>query len=142
MADIKHLVLIQASAESVYRAITEQAGLAGWWTTQTVAEPRVGSVAEFTFGNRYRNRMRVVDLVENERVEWKCLEGDEQWIGTSFVFELEPEGGRTIVRFTHGDWHAMTDFYAHCNYHWGFYLRSLKSYCETGEGEPFSENAQ
>ena len=33
---------------------------------------------------------------------------------------------------------ATTDLFAHCNYHWGFYMRSLKAYCETGEGEPFA----
>ena len=32
------------------------------------------------------------------------------------------------------------DGLATCNYHWGFYMRSLKSYCETGKGQPFSQS--
>lgn len=138
MADIKHLVVIDGPVERVYRALTEQSGLARWWTTQTVAQPEVGSICEFRFGDRYHNRMRIVGLEPNERIEWECLKGDEEWVGTSFVFDLEPRDGQTILRFAHGGWRAVTDFFAHCNYHWGFYMRSLKSYCETGQGEPFS----
>ena len=140
MAEIKHLVVIDAPVDTVYRAVTEQNGLAGWWTKQTVAEPRVGSIAEFRFGDRYHNKMRVVRLEENERVEWECLVGEDEWVGTTFVFLLEVNGGQTTLRFSHGNWRAMTDFFASCNYHWGFYMHSLKLYCETGEGEPFTED--
>ena len=139
MADIRHLVVIDAPVDSVYRALTEQAGLAGWWTTDTIAEPEVGSIAEFRFGDRYYDAMRVVRLEQNRRVEWECIEGHEEWVGTTFAFSLEVEDGRTVLRFEHGNWAAMTDFFANCNYHWGFYMRSLKSYCETGTGEPFAE---
>lgn len=137
MADIRHLVVIDASPETVYAALTQQSGLAGWWTTETVAEPVVGSVAEFRFGSRYHNRMRVEKLEQNSLVEWTCLAGDDEWIDTTFTFDLTPQSEQTVVRFTHGNWREMTDFFAVCNYHWGFYMRSLKSFCETGRGEPF-----
>jgi len=133
-------VAIEAPVSSVYRALTERTGLAGWWTTAVVAEPRVGSIAEFDFGDRYHNEMRVVRLVQDARVEWHCLEGDEEWIGTTLVFSLEPGAGGTIVRFTHGGWRAETDFFASCNSNWGFYMRSLKSFCETGEGDPYTDD--
>ena len=139
MADIKHLVEIEAPAETIYRAVTEQAGLAAWWTRQTIAKPEVGSIAEFRFGDRYHNKMRVVALEENRRVEWVCLKGVEEWEGTTFVFDIEETDGTTVLRFTHGKWSAMTDFFAVCNYHWGHYMKSLKSYCETGAGDPFEE---
>lgn len=138
MAELRHLVVIEAPARTVYRAITEQEGIAGWWTRDTVAEPKVGTVAEFTFGDRYHNEMRIVALEDDSRVEWECLVGDPEWVGTRLVFSLEENEGRTTVRFSHGGWRDMTDFFASCNFNWGFYMRSLKSYCETGEGEPFS----
>jgi hypothetical protein len=37
------------------------------------------------------------------------------------------------------NWREPTDFFASCNYHWGYYLRSLKLLLETGEGTPFKE---
>ncbi len=49
MPDILHRVGIKAAPEKVYNALTEHAGLAGWWTKETDAEPRVGAVLEFRF---------------------------------------------------------------------------------------------
>jgi len=137
MAEIKHFLIIKASPEKVYRAITEQEGLASWWTRETIAKPQIGSIAEFNFGNQYHNKMRITRLVPHKIVEWECLMGDKEWIGTTFRFELIPDKENTNVRFTHGNWKEMTDFFASCNFQWGHYMRSLKDYCETGKGEPF-----
>ena len=81
--------------------------------------------------------MKIIELAENNIVHWECIEGDEEWIGTKFKFQLEEDGNKTIVRFSHYDWRKDTDFYASCNYQWGYYMRSLKNYCETGRGTPF-----
>jgi uncharacterized protein YndB with AHSA1/START domain len=121
--------------------LTEQEGLASWWTADTVATPTVGSIAGFRFGERYHNTMRIEVLEPEKRVEWTCLDGDPEWVDTTLVFDLEGHDGSTVLRFTHGSWREMTDFFATCNYHWGFYMRSLKAYCETGKGQPFSQGA-
>jgi uncharacterized protein YndB with AHSA1/START domain len=141
MAEIRHMLLIDAPVDVVYRAITEQEGLSAWWTRQTAAEPVVGSIAEFKFGDRYHNKMRIVTLEPRRCVEWECLDGDPEWIGTRLVFDLEKHGDQTLLRFGHTQWREMTDFFASCNYNWGFYMRSLKLYCEQGEGEPFEYKA-
>ena len=52
MADLHHKIEIEASPEKVYEAITTAEGLRSWWTGDSVAEPRVGSIAEFGFFNR------------------------------------------------------------------------------------------
>jgi len=140
MPEIRHLLHITASASVVYRALTEQSGLQAWWTGETIASPQVGSIAEFSFGERYHNKMRITRLDQDRRVEWQCLDGDREWVGTTFLFDLDASEGRTTVRFTHGNWRESTDFLASCNYHWGYYLRSLKTYCETGLGTPFQED--
>ncbi len=139
MAEIKHLLIINTPAAVIYRAITEQEGLAGWWTRQTEARPEIGSLAEFRFGERYHNIMRVIELIPGRHVKWQCESGEEEWIGTIFIFDLKENGDKTTLRFTHGNWREDTDFFASCNYHWGHYMKSLKSYCETGKGEPFHE---
>lgn len=141
MADIHHMLLIDARVDVVYRAVTEQEGLARWWTVQALAEPKVGAVADFKFGDRYQTAMRVVLLQPPTRIEWECVAGDEEWLSTRVVFDLEPQGDQTMVRFLHGGWREMTDYFASSNYNWGYYLTSLKSYCETGTGTPFEYKA-
>jgi hypothetical protein len=70
-------------------------------------------------------------------VEWECLEGDKEWVGTNFSFALDEKEGKTTLRFAHKSWRAITDFYAGCNYNWGWHLTSLKEYCETRKGRPY-----
>lgn len=138
MPSIKHYLLIKALPEKVYTAITTTEGLKGWWTSEAKAEEFVGGIAKFSFGDQYHNKMKVTYLEPNKKIEWECLEGDKQWVGTTIIFNIEKKGDDTILRFTHGNWKAETDFFASCNYHWGYYMSSLAKYCETGRGTPFA----
>ncbi len=138
MPSIKHYLLIKAQPGKVYAALNKTEGLCGWWTTEANADERVGGIAEFIFGERYHNKMEITNLLDNTKVEWKCIEGDKEWIGTTFLFDLEEKDGSTILRFSQNDWKEETDFFASCNYNWGYYLKSLKQFCETGEGTPFN----
>ena len=135
MEEIKLNLVIKATPEKIYEAITTEKGLSNWWAKQTTAKPEVGFVNEFTFGND-RNEIKVTKLIPNKRVEWNCITAIEEWLGTDISFDMEEKDGRTILRFTHAGWKAMTDTYAVCNYHWAMFMRSLKSLCETGTGTP------
>jgi len=135
MADIKHYVIIKAAPEKIYEAVTTQNGLASWWAKQTTAKPETGFVNVFTFG-KIRNEFKVTKLIPNSKVEWECINSIEEWIGTSISFDLEEKDGRTILRFAHSGWKAVTDTFADCNYNWALFMKSLKSLCETGTGAP------
>lgn len=137
MPDILHKLTIDAPPELVLSALTEQEGLGGWWTEDVLASPAVGSIAEFGFENRsVVNRMKVVAITP-QRVEWECLAGPTEWLGTTLTFDLEPApNGQTTVRFAHRGWKEASDFFAHCNNKWGYFLASLKSLLEHGKGTP------
>jgi len=89
MVGIKHFVVIKTTTDKVYKAITEQEGLAGWWTKDTIAKPEVGFIDEFKFGDRYHNKMKVTILEKDKHVQWECIGGDKEWIGTHLKFELQ-----------------------------------------------------
>jgi uncharacterized protein YndB with AHSA1/START domain len=135
MTAIRHNLVIKATPEKIYEAITTQEGLSNWWAKQTTAKPEVGFLNIFTFGS-FRNEMMVTSLTSNKKVEWKCINSIEEWIDTTVSFELEGKDGRTILRFTHSGWRALTDTFAGCNYDWARFLTSLKSLCEMGTGSP------
>jgi uncharacterized protein YndB with AHSA1/START domain len=139
MAVIKHYLIVRSSPEKIYKALTTKVGAANWWTVQTEIGNKVGDINIFDFGERYHNKMEIVDLQPNKRVEWKCIEGDKEWIGTTLTFEMEKKDDHSVLKFTHADWREETDFFASCNYHWGYYLRSIKLYCESGKGTPFTD---
>ncbi|HTE33653.1 MAG TPA: SRPBCC domain-containing protein [Chryseolinea sp.] len=134
-AEIRINVVIKAIPEKVYKAITTQEGIESWWCKQTTARPELGFVNIFVFG-KFRNEMKVTGLIPNKRVEWKCINSIEEWVGTDISFDLEEKQGATILRFSQAGWRAITDTFAGCTYDWALFMKSLKSFCETGTGTP------
>ncbi|MDQ3108743.1 MAG: SRPBCC domain-containing protein [Bacteroidota bacterium] len=135
MEEIRHYVVIKTTPENVYKAITTQEGLSGWWAKETTAKPEEGFVNVFVFG-KSRNEMKVTKLIPDNSVEWECIASIEEWIGTNISFDLEEKDDRTILRFAHSGWRAATDTFAGCNYNRALFMKSLKSFCESGTGTP------
>jgi uncharacterized protein YndB with AHSA1/START domain len=136
---ICHRLLIEAPVEKVYEAITTQKGLAGWLTPETIAKPEVGSISRFAFGPTYYKEMKIEELKPYSKVKWLCLKADEEWIGTTLNFELEPHRKGSILYFHHDGWTAYTPEFAGCSYDWALFFRSLKFHCETGKGFPYPD---
>lgn len=137
MADILHELDIHAPPAKVYDAITQQDGLAGWWTALARAQPKAGTVAEFGFDNwKFMIRMEISQLEPGKRVVWKPLEGAPDWPGTQVTWDLIPVDNGTKVRFGHRNYASTEGSYASVNFEWGKYLYSLKTYLETGKGMP------
>ncbi len=141
MAEIFHLFNIKTTEVSkLYDAITKKEGLASWWTTETNGTSELGSIIEFRFTKDYKKSMKIIGLDKNKKVEWECVEGDDQWLGTKIKFELEQKENSIDVKFYHDNWKEVTNLFGICNYHWGLYMKSLKSYIEDGKGNPHKPN--
>ncbi|WP_109435077.1 SRPBCC domain-containing protein [Aquimarina sp. AU119] len=137
MANIRHNLTITASTKQVYDAITLENGLKGWWTQEATAKPEEGNINHFKFGDEYFNEMKILKLNPPNQVHWECVDGDKEWIGTNLSFVLEERDGITFLKFSHLNWAEESEFFGFCSHHWGRFLDSLKSLCETGKGQPF-----
>lgn len=135
MEKIRINVTIKASSKLIYRALTTEDGLSGWWAKQTIAKPEIGFLNTFTFGT-FVNKMKVAELTSDKKVIWECVASTDEWIGTFISFELEDKGEKTLLRFAHSHWKKMTDMFAGCTYDWARFMASLKAFCETGAGKP------
>nr|WP_294948528.1 SRPBCC domain-containing protein [uncultured Mucilaginibacter sp.] len=158
MPNINHALIIEATAQTVYDAITSQEGLSAWWTPDTEANKQVNSTLRFHFGAGYFKEMVLIAAEPFEPVKWSCIKGADEWVGTNLSFKLIP-GTReslltaypemlgqleqlkndtaTLLVFSHDDWRDNTLMFAECSYTWGQFLRSLKLFCETGKGKPW-----
>lgn len=155
MLSIRHELLISAPLDKIVTAITTQHGLSSWWT-KTEMLPEHGAI-RFHFGERYFKEMKIVQS-GFPQIEWQCIAGADEWIGTTLSFQIESEekdlmlathpevagqmvqqntNSPALLLFQHENWRAQTPMFAECNYTWAMFLRSLKSYCETGIGKPF-----
>jgi len=134
---IQHRVGIHGALQAVYTALTTDAGLARWWTSDTQGAGAVGSIIQFRFGGAGPD-FEVVELQPDRLVRWRHSGTmPEDWMGTEVCFELTPVDGQVFVRFRHSGWETASDFMAHCNTKWGVFLLSLKDAIETGTGRPF-----
>ncbi len=138
MKKIIHFVTIHAEAPEVYRALTTNDGLAGWWSTDVAVEPGLGGVVHFRFVDDFNPDMEVTALDEDRRVEWRCVGGHDNWRANAFSFQLDARGSDTGVMFEQVYAQELSDeVYGTYNFNWGYYLGSLKQLCETGTGTPF-----
>ncbi|MCE4564365.1 SRPBCC domain-containing protein [Maribellus sp. CM-23] len=131
MLDIEHINYLKAPASTVYQALTSEEGLGNVWTKKLKVKAEVGFINEFDFDEGYLTKLKTVELKENQKVVWECVESDKEWVGTTISFELSEKDGITTVILKHLDWRELTDFYRWCNYNWAMFLFRLKNYCES-----------
>jgi hypothetical protein len=84
--------------------------------------------------------MEVTRLDPDGHVHWNCVDGADEWIGTTISFDLADKGDETVVMFTHADWRDPSESMAHCSARWAYFLLSLKAHVETGKGTPFPDD--
>jgi uncharacterized protein YndB with AHSA1/START domain len=134
VADIRHLIRIQAPPERVYRALTTADGVRGWWTPDADLESRIGGTGQFRFyGGASVIAVMVDDLAPPVRVGWTTTASfHPEWMGTTLAFDLQAEGGDTLLSFAHRGFEQADDRYAMFDTGWGVYLERLKQAVETG----------
>jgi uncharacterized protein YndB with AHSA1/START domain len=132
MPEILHEIEIDAPPDTVFRAITTEAGFMEWWTLDVETTAVTGSIATFGFYDRSTVfRMRIEELVQDKLVRWTCLGDVEEWADTALLFELsEYEGGGTVLRFSHTGWPSVSGFFRQCNTTWGALMYRLRDFCE------------
>lgn len=135
MPEILHEIPIAADAKKVYEALTDQAGLAAWWTPQVVATPALGSIAEFVFPGIVL-KMEVSALEPERRVEWKVEEAVPEWDNTVVAWDLKPARNGTTLLFGHRNFASSGGMFARYSISWAWHIMSLKDYLETGKGRP------
>lgn len=146
MAEILHKIAIAGPPQALYAALTDARGLAGWWTEEVQAEPKVGAVCRFRFGTDSGPDMEIMELDNARRVHWRCVkhgpDPKHDWVGTEVLFELEPADANTVLRFSHRRWPEGADFIRHCSMKWATYLLGLKRLLEGGEGTPYPRDVK
>jgi uncharacterized protein YndB with AHSA1/START domain len=136
---LMHSVTIDGGADKIYEAISTGKGLASFWTRDSHAEPKVGSIAKFGFGGPTLE-LTVAALKPGHEVRWTDPGGFPGWEGTTITWEIVPakEGGHD-VKFSHEGWPASvppTEL-ASVNYTWGRIVGRLKKYVEGDKPVPY-----
>jgi hypothetical protein len=144
----RRVLQINAPAATVYRALTTQTGIEGWWTRTCTIASEIGESSTVRFDKCFKT-FRIDQLTPNESVRWHCtaahIETDTQfanpaeWVGTSIHFRLETVGPATTqLTLEHIGLGPQFECYDLCRQGWDHFLASLKHYSETGVGAAFA----
>ena len=135
-AIVKELT-IAAPPPRVFNALTQQDEIVQWWANEARVQPEVGSLGEFRFRPPAGVlQFEVAELDAAEKVRWISRQGPPQWAGTSVTWHLEPVQSGTNLVFTHEGFARVDEVYEEIRRNWRYFLDSLKSYLETGQGSP------
>ncbi len=128
MPDIQHRIEVPAPPETLYALVSSAAGFAQWWAEDATELPD-GVVSLGFFDRSTVYRLRPVTIEIGRRAVWQCETGDE-WNGSRIVFELDPKGAATLLRFAHRDWKKASDYFVSCNTTWGALMYRLRAASE------------
>ncbi len=135
--EIWHEILINASPDELYHAVTDVKKLAHWWTTDARGESATGKRLEFWFSGFRAAVMEVTTLEPGELVQWRVIDGGAgDWIGTEIEFRIFRDHEKTFLHFRHSKWLEDAKAFPHCSLGWAIFLLSLKEFVETGKGRP------
>lgn len=136
MVDILQELTIKATPDEVFTAITQHDELTQWWANHVIAEPKVGTVAEFRFDNGEVMKMEITKLDAGKNVNWLVRQAP-YWEGTTITWDLTPITNGTKLLFGHRGFRMSDAAYEQTRTGWEYFLGSLKSYLETGKGTPY-----
>src|SRR3954453_4851713 len=136
---IKEKLIVRGGPAQVFEALTTQAGYRGWWSKDCQIAARPGEESQLKFdkqGNIVSMRFRLDETVPGKAVRWTCVGHDmESWVGTTLAWNLVSDGGATEVTLEHGGWKGAPP--EPVRQGWRHFIGSLRSYVETGHGEPW-----
>lgn len=136
-------LVLDATPQVVYAALTTTFGLRGWWSEDCDIDAEVGGTLGFRFGANWKT-MRIEHLSPGREVRWLCtgahiaaLVRPDEWVGTRLVFRLQPEGlDGTRLDFEHLGLQPTLGCYDLCSKGWDSLLDSLQLFTDTGRGAP------
>lgn len=130
---------IATTATKAYEVLSTQVGYRGWWNAAGTVAEEVGGSARLRFvkdGQPVNMTFRIDELAANERVRWTCTAHDiDLWVGTTLAWTIRADGDSTVVALEHAGWPDSPP--EPVVQGWKHFLGSLRSFLETGAGQPW-----
>ena len=139
-------ILIAAKPEAVYQAITKKVDK--WWTELSNRAEQVGDQLAVRFEKTTTWVMTVIEASPSRSLAWKVAEANhdvegqtkrDEWKGTTIKWQIAGNDMGSKVTLAHQGLVPALECYEMCEAGWDYFLGSLKSFLETGQGYPYQE---
>jgi uncharacterized protein YndB with AHSA1/START domain len=139
MSSIKDEVRIRTTPALAYAALSEQAGYRAWWNKVAEVPTQIGGEPKLLFdkdGQLVAMKYRIDTMTPSELVRWTCIAHDmPSWVGTTLTWSIKAAGDEVLIALDHAGW--QDEGPEPVAQGWRHFLGSLKSYLETGTGQPW-----
>ena len=111
-----------------------------WWSGfygETIKGKSENINDEFTFlagGGAHFTKQKLVELIPGKKITWLVtesnltfLEDTNEWIDTKICFEIEPDGDKTKITFTHEGLEPEIECFKECSGAWTLYMQQLNT---------------
>ncbi len=139
---IQQTMIIAASPDKVFKALTDARELTRWWITRGTSDAHPGGRFEYVFEfkdpkQNGKQSGAYLEVVANQKLSYPWEAGEfGGGNNTTVVFALSEVEGGTRLELDHagygsdGAWGPVYDMTAQA---WGFFLGNLKTYLEAGQ---------
>ncbi len=133
-------ISVDASPEEVFAAINN---VRGWWQGEIKGSTeKLNDEFTYQMGDVHFSKQKIVELIPNKKIVWQVRESNlsfvdkkDEWTGTTIEFDIQPEGKKTKVIFTHNGLVPTIECYGGCSGGWAKLMeKSLYSFISTGKG--------
>ena len=139
--NIYHDLVIKASLQEVFNAISQPKHLNNWWTKKCTGTPELNAEYNLYFTPEYDWYGKVITCQPNQAFYIKMTKSDADWDSTTFGFNLEQLNEGVQVRFFHIDWPECNHHFRQSSFCWALLLNGLKNYLEKGIIVSFEERS-
>jgi hypothetical protein len=129
------------TSKTIHEVFTHLIDPRNWWVGlfgETIEGESNHVNDEFSFragdGAHYSNQ-KLTELVTDKKIAWLVTESNlsflkntNEWAGTKIGFDIEEEGGKTKITFSHDGLVPQIECYGGCSGAWTQYLQNLKEH--------------
>ena len=138
--EIRKTIVIDATPEVIFKAITNPEELTQWFPDEVVFEPHIGGKVTFDFSDKKSGKEgggcqihgTIIEFISNKKISytWEHTNSSSENSKTIVTWELErikDDGTRVNLRHTGS---TTTEMAKEHDEGWTYFLPELKKYCE------------
>jgi len=125
MKNYSQEIQVKTDSKTAFKALNE--GLISWWGSISDSSFELNGAFTITFENGYWWRFQIIEFIPNQKLTWKCIDGEpefnKEWIGHELHWTIIEQDHQTIINFHQVGLTPKLHCYEVCSSTWNMFLK-------------------